>query len=201
VGLALAPSTDSVMGSVPKEEAGVGSATSDTSLQVGGALGVAVLGTALSIRYQHLMSALIGHYAVPSAIRDLVLGSLGGALQVAERIPGPQGAALADAARQSFVSAMDLGLLIASIIAAAAAALVLLALPQRGPAREPPRKQPASWPRADNPASRRLSAANSPPANAKLKPRPILHKPHRSPRHARQLAKATAVLQTRRIEG
>jgi len=65
VGLALAPSTDSVMGSIPKDEAGVGSATSDTSMQVGGALGVAVLGTALNIRYQHLMSALIGHRAVP----------------------------------------------------------------------------------------------------------------------------------------
>jgi EmrB/QacA subfamily drug resistance transporter len=131
VGLALAPSTDSVMGSVPKDEAGVGSATSDTSLQVGGALGVAVLGTALNIRYQHLMSALIGHYAVPPAIRDLILGSLGGALQVAARIPGATGDALAAAARQSFVSGMDLGLLIAAIIVAAAAALVLAALPQR----------------------------------------------------------------------
>jgi hypothetical protein len=40
VGLALAPSTDSVMGSVPTDEAGVGSATSDTSLQAGGALGM-----------------------------------------------------------------------------------------------------------------------------------------------------------------
>jgi hypothetical protein len=57
VGLALAPSTDSVMGSVPTDEAGVGSAASDTSLQVGGALGVAVLGTALNLRYQHLISA------------------------------------------------------------------------------------------------------------------------------------------------
>ena len=136
VGLALAPSTNSVMGSVTKDEAGVGSATSDTSMQVGGALGVAVLGTALNLRYQHLMTALISHHAVPSAIRDVILGSLGGALQVAARIPGPTGAALADAARRSFVSGMDLGLLIAAIVVAAAAALVLLALPQR-PHQEP----------------------------------------------------------------
>jgi hypothetical protein len=130
VGLALAPSTDSVMGSVPKAEAGVGSATSDTSMQVGGALGVAVLGTALNLRYQHLMTALIGHHAVPPAIHDVILGSLGGALQVAARIAGPTGAALADAARRSFVSGMDLRLLIASIVVAAAACVVLLALPQ-----------------------------------------------------------------------
>jgi EmrB/QacA subfamily drug resistance transporter len=142
VGLALAPSTDSVMGSVPKDEAGVGSATSDTSLQVGGALGVAVLGTALNLRYQHLIAALIGHHALPSAIHDAILGSLGGALQAAARIPGPAGAALADAARQSFVSGMDLGLLIAAIVVAAAACIVLLALPQQPPPPATPTQAP-----------------------------------------------------------
>jgi EmrB/QacA subfamily drug resistance transporter len=157
VGLALAPSTDSVMGSVSKDEAGVGSATSDTSMQVGGALGVAVLGTALNLRYQHLMTALIGHHAVPSAIRDVILGSLGGALQVAVRIPGPTGAALADAARRSFVSGMDLGLLIAAVVVAAAAALVLLALPQRPRHQEPPPRHPAGSPRAGNPAGRHFA--------------------------------------------
>ena len=159
VGLALAPSTDSVMGSVPKDEAGVGSATSDTSMQAGGALGVAVLGTALNLRYQHLMTALISHHTVPPAIRDVILGSLGGALQVAARIPGPTGTALADAAQRSFVSGMDLGLLIAAIVVAAAAALVLLALPQRPHHQEHPRKHPAGWPRTGNPASRHQAAS------------------------------------------
>ena len=143
VGLALAPSTDSVMGSVPKDEAGVGSATSDTSLQVGGALGVAVLGTALNLRYQHLIAALIGHHALPPAIHDAILGSLGGALEAAARIPGPAGAALAEAARQSFVSGMNLGLLIASIVVAAAACVVLIALPQRPAPPATPTRAPA----------------------------------------------------------
>jgi len=143
VGLALAPSTDSVMGSVPTEEAGVGSATSDTSLQVGGALGVAVLGTALNLRYQHLLSALISHHTMPPAIHDIILGSLGGALHVATRLPGPTGTALADAARRSFVSGMDLGLLIASIVVAAAACVVLLALPQRPPPPATPTQPPS----------------------------------------------------------
>jgi EmrB/QacA subfamily drug resistance transporter len=143
VGLALAPSTDSVMGSVPTEEAGVGSATSDTSLQVGGALGVAVLGTALNLRYQHLISALIAHHAMPPALHDVILGSLGGALEVAGRLPGPTGAALVEAARQSFISGMDLGLLIASIVVAAAACVVMLALPQRPPPPATPAQAPA----------------------------------------------------------
>jgi hypothetical protein len=151
------------MGSVPKDEAGVGSATSDTSMQVGGALGVAVLGTALNLRYQHLMTALISHHTVPSAIRDVILGSLGGALQVAARIPGPTGAALAHAARRSFVSGMDLGLLIAAIVVAAAAALVLLALPQRPATRNPhPSTPPAGLARETLPARRPLAACARP---------------------------------------
>jgi len=66
-----------------------------------------------------------------------------GALQAAARIPGPAGAALADAARQSFVSGMDLGLLIASIVVAAAACVVLLALPQRPAPPATPTQAPA----------------------------------------------------------
>ena len=61
----MAPSTESVMGSVPKPDAGVGSATSDTSMQLGGALGVAVLGTALNFRYQSFMTPLLVHQTIP----------------------------------------------------------------------------------------------------------------------------------------
>ena len=104
---------------------------------------MAVLGTALNHRYQHLMTALIGHHAIPAAIHDVILGSLGGALQVAARIPGPTGTALADTARRSFVSGMDLALLIACIVVAAAACVVLLALPQRPAPPATPTQAPA----------------------------------------------------------
>ena len=90
VGLALAPSTESVLGSLPKEEAGVGSASSDTSMQIGGALGVAVLGTALAIRYTNVMTPLLAHRDIPAGVDQLILGSLGGALAVA-RAPGTLG--------------------------------------------------------------------------------------------------------------
>ncbi|HUJ64082.1 MAG TPA: MFS transporter, partial [Acidimicrobiales bacterium] len=75
-GLALAPSIESVLGSLPRQEAGVGSATSDTALQLGGALGVAVLGTALNMRYQGRMSPLLAHQPIPGSIRALILGSV-----------------------------------------------------------------------------------------------------------------------------
>ncbi len=131
VGLALAPSTESIMGSLPKEEAGVGSATSDTSMQIGGALGVAVLGTALNIRYQNVLTPLLAHQAVPASISKLILGSLGGALAVAQHVPGPTGDALAAAARRGFVSGMDLGLVIASVVVGVAGLVVLAVLPNR----------------------------------------------------------------------
>ncbi|HET6794026.1 MAG TPA: MFS transporter [Acidimicrobiales bacterium] len=131
VGLTLAPSTDSIMGSLPLREAGVGSATSDTAMQLGGALGVAVLGTALNIRYRNLMTPLLSGVPVPTGIKALVLGSIGGALAVAERVPGAAGQALATAARRGFVSGMDLGLVIAAVIVGVAGIVVLAVLPNR----------------------------------------------------------------------
>jgi len=143
VGFGLAPSTESVMGSVPRADAGVGSATSDTSMQLGGALGVAVLGTALNIRYQNVMAPLLVHQPIPAVIDKLILGSLGGALAVASRLPGKSGQALAEAARHGFVSGMDLGLLVAAVVVAVAGLVVLAALPNRA------RPQPAVEPHVE----------------------------------------------------
>ena len=119
------------MGSLPTSDAGVGSATSDTSMQLGGALGVAVLGTALNMRYQDFMAPLLAHQQIPPSIEKLVLGSLGGALAVAAHVPGKTGMALAEAARRGFVSGMDLGLIVATIVVAVAGVVVLAALPSR----------------------------------------------------------------------
>ncbi|HTT87081.1 MAG TPA: MFS transporter, partial [Acidimicrobiales bacterium] len=132
-GLALAPSIESVLGSLPRQEAGVGSATSDTALQLGGALGVAALGTALNMRYQGRMTPLLAHQPIPHAIRGVILGSVGGALGVAQHVGGPLGAELADAARQSFVSGMDLGLFVGALVVGAAGVVVLAVLPNRAP--------------------------------------------------------------------
>jgi EmrB/QacA subfamily drug resistance transporter len=131
VGVALAPSTESIMGSLPRQHAGVGSATSDTSLQVGGALGVAVLGTALNLRYQSHLAAQLAHQSIPAKLKELILGSIGGALAIAHQAPGGSGANLADAARHAFVSGMDVGLVIASAVVAIAAVVIVVALPNR----------------------------------------------------------------------
>ena len=132
VALALAPCTESVMGSLPIEEAGVGSATNDTAMQIGGALGVGVLGTALILRYQHLVAPAVAHAGVPASVQKLIESSVGAALAVAQHAPAKQGRALAALARQAFVSGMDLALVIATVVVALAAVVVVVLLPDHG---------------------------------------------------------------------
>ena len=137
VGLTMAPSTESVMGSLPRDDAGVGSATSDTSMQIGGALGVGVLGTVLNFRYQAYLAPLLAHHSLPAAVERLILGSLGGALAVAGHVPGPRGTGLALVARRGFVSGMDRGFLVAAAVVVLAGLIVLVALPNRARRVEP----------------------------------------------------------------
>lgn len=132
VALSLAPCTESVMGSLPREEAGVGSATNDTAMQVGGALGVGVLGTVLNLRYLHLMAPALGRAPVPASIKTLIESSVGAALAVAERAPAKLGDQLSSLARRSFLSGMDLALVIAAVVVGVAAILIVLLLPNKG---------------------------------------------------------------------
>ncbi|MDA8291539.1 MAG: DHA2 family efflux MFS transporter permease subunit [Actinomycetota bacterium] len=130
-GLAFAPSTESVMGALPLEQTGVGSATNSTALQVGGALGVAVLGSLLNTRYQDRLVPLLAHQAVPGSVRHLILGSLGGAIGVAQAVGGTLGHALAGAARGAFVSGLDLASLVGALAVAVGALVVAVVLPSR----------------------------------------------------------------------
>ena len=94
-GLLLPTATNSVVGSVPQGDSGIGSASNAVALQVGGALGVAVIGSVLATRYQDHMSAALAGRHVPAAAAHTILGSLGGALAVAAHAGGAAGALLA----------------------------------------------------------------------------------------------------------
>lgn len=130
-GLIIAPATASVMGSLPRDRAGVGSAINGTALQVGGALGVAVIGSVLASRYQGVMTHTLAGHTVPAVARHAILGSVGGALAVARIAGGALDAALTTAARHAFVQGMDLALLAGVAVVSASAVLVALALPSR----------------------------------------------------------------------
>jgi EmrB/QacA subfamily drug resistance transporter len=140
-GLVLPSATGSVMGSLPSEHTGVGSGTNGTFIQVGGALGVAVIGSLLSSRYQHRMATALTPYHVPRGVEHVILGSLGGALSVAAHIGGTAGELLTRFARPAFMSGMHLGLLVGAAVALAAALVALLVLPSRP---SPPRGTPSS---------------------------------------------------------
>ena len=130
-GLVIPSATASVMGSLPRAHTGVGSATNGTFLQVGGALGVAVIGSLLSNRYQDRLTSALAPYHLPGTLLGAVRGTLGSALSAAHGVGGTIGAVIARAARAAFISGMDLGLTTAAIVALGGAAIALVTLPRR----------------------------------------------------------------------
>jgi EmrB/QacA subfamily drug resistance transporter len=130
-GLLLPTATNSVVGSVPHGDSGIGSATNSVSLQVGGALGVAVIGSVMSTRYQDRMTSALAGRHVAGAVTQTILGSLGGALTVAEHAGGTLGALLALTARTAFMSGSSVALRVGALVAVGGALLALAALPSR----------------------------------------------------------------------
>jgi len=129
MGLSMPPATESIMGSLPKEHAGVGSAVNDTSREIGGALGVAVLGSMLTSMYTTQLNAKLPAN-VPAQVREAADQSVGAALEVSKRL-GDIGAPLAGFAREAFVYAMVRGALVTAGVAVVGALLAWRFLPAR----------------------------------------------------------------------
>lgn len=129
IGLAMAPATDSVMGSLPLAKASVGSAMNDTARLVGGAFGVAVLGTTISQVYRTHIAATAAQ--LPPAAGAPSRDSLQAALQVAKHLDPTHSSTLQAAARLAFTDAMNQAALIAAGVALCAALVALLLLPAR----------------------------------------------------------------------
>ena len=121
----------------------MGSATNAVALQVGGALGVAVLGTVWGARYQGQLGPVLNAWRVPPPTAHAMMASPGNALSQADRVSGTAGPLLARAARAAFLSGMRGALVIGAGIAAAGAVLVLARLPDNaGPAAPGPTAAP-----------------------------------------------------------
>jgi Na+/melibiose symporter-like transporter len=129
VGLTWAPATESVMGSLPAAKAGVGSAVNDTVREVGGALGIAVIGSVLASQYTESISSTTA--ALPADAAHVAGDSLGGAVMVAQQMGGTAGAAVLEAAQTAFVDGFGLALTVAAVVAAAGAAVAAIWLPSR----------------------------------------------------------------------
>jgi EmrB/QacA subfamily drug resistance transporter len=129
--LVMAPATESIMGSLPRTKAGVGSAVNDTTRQVGGALGVAVMGSVMSSTYGPRARDAISGFPVPQDVASAISDQVGAAMQAASRIGGEPGRALADAASRGFADGMSTAFLIGAAALALGAVIVGLFLPAR----------------------------------------------------------------------
>ena len=125
----FAPSTEAVMGSVPEEKAGVGSAINDLTRLIATALGIAVIGSAMNSIYSSRVAAAVT--ALPAEVAAAAKDSVGAALQIAASLPGESGAALSAAAAEAFTDAFGLAILIGAAVIFLGALVVARTMPAR----------------------------------------------------------------------
>ncbi|WP_156025429.1 MFS transporter [Thermogemmatispora carboxidivorans] len=129
LGLAAAPAATAIMDALPVARAGVGSAVNDTTRQVGGALGIAVLGSVLSSFYRGALDGQDQINRLPLALADAVRDSIGKALLAAEQVPLPARGVLIETARRAFIEALNHSALVATAILIVGSLGALLFLP------------------------------------------------------------------------
>jgi EmrB/QacA subfamily drug resistance transporter len=129
MGWVMGPSTDSVMGSVPAEKSGVASAMNDVTRQVGGSLGVAIIGSLISSLYGSRISESVS--SLPHAAQVAAEDSVGKAHSIAATLPASEAARIAHAASVAYTEALGIGFAIAAVGAIAAGVAVWRWLPPR----------------------------------------------------------------------
>ena len=113
MGLAMAPASTAIVSSLPMSKAGVASAVNDVTREVGGALGIAVLGTVLTSRFTSLMDDRIPA-AAPEEVRAGARTSVNAALAIAEKVPPQFADALTEGARSAFTDAMNTSFMVSA---------------------------------------------------------------------------------------
>ena len=130
MGLAMGPLTVLMVRTLPRAKQGVASAINSTARELGGALGVAILGSVAAPVYA--AGVRPATQLLPPAAAGAVGDSLAGAGAVAAMLPGPQASALLGLARTSFVDAMSGAVLAGAVVALVGAGVALALLPGRG---------------------------------------------------------------------
>ncbi len=136
IGLSIPPSVDGILGSAPEHQAGTASAMNDTALQVGGAIGVAVLGSVMTASYRNALPNLTG---LPAAMQQGAKNSIGGALEVAGHA-GRGGAGLISEATRAFGSGLDSAATAALVVALFGVVATAAIMPRRSQPRRPGRR-------------------------------------------------------------
>jgi hypothetical protein len=143
MGLTTAPATEAIMGVVPKEKAGIGSAVNDATRELGATLGVAIIGSVYASLYASGIQDAAG--SAPAPALDAASDSIGAALAVSNQL-GPAGQPLLEASQAAFFDGFQLGCLVAAGVLIAGAAFAARFLPSRPTLTTEPEPQPVHAP-------------------------------------------------------
>jgi hypothetical protein len=159
MGATAAPGTGEIMSAVPLSKAGVGSAVNDTTRELGGAVGIALLGSLVTSRFRSGISGSVAHF--PAAARDAASHGVSSALEVARSVPRQAGAQLADTARHAFASGMLHAFVAGAALSLLAAVVVFRFLPKGlRPREDDPDTPPSDTSDAGTPSHERREAVS-----------------------------------------
>jgi MFS family permease len=131
MGLTVAPATTSFMSALPRDKAGTGSAVTNAFRQIGGALGVAILGSVIASVYRTNISSSLS--SLPPELQKTAGESLGSTLQVVGAAPELENPDLiVNTALHAYVDALHAGTLVAAVAALCGAAVAFKWLPKKG---------------------------------------------------------------------
>jgi Na+/melibiose symporter-like transporter len=131
LGLTTAPATESIMGSLSADKAGIGSAWNDTTRELGGTLGVAVLGSVFSSVYVSTLDDGRVFSALPQEAQDATADTVGAAGAVAQQLDLTTANAYLTGVSEAFLSGLSVACLVAAAVAAAGSLFALRMLPAR----------------------------------------------------------------------
>jgi EmrB/QacA subfamily drug resistance transporter len=125
------PATDAIMGALPPDKAGAGSAVNDTTRELGGTLGVAIVGSVLSSAYGSHVTSSLASLGASHPVTSLASQSIEAGLAAAAHFPPAMRAAAAESARQAFMTGLHSGSWAAAAATTAGALIALAFLPAR----------------------------------------------------------------------
>jgi MFS family permease len=132
MGMVMAPASTVIMTTVPAHQAGAGSAINDTIREVGGALGIAIVGSLAAAVYRSRLTHLLVAQHAPGLVVHTATSSVAAANVVGQQVGGTSGSELVSAAHIAFVNAMAIGVRVAAAAALVSAVAAVFALPRQG---------------------------------------------------------------------
>ena len=131
LGLTIAPATEAIMGSLDADKAGIGSAVNDTTRELGGTLGVAIVGSVFASVYSGDIGSAATLAGLPADVHSAMGQSMAIAHRVIAQMPAERITAVRDAVNGAFLDGLQVGSLVCAAIALGVAIVVAWLLPAR----------------------------------------------------------------------